>query len=405
MGSSAMPSTTSIPSTTTTIPSILSISISEKLTKMNYPLWRALVLPALRIAQFEGLLTSDDLPSTKQINVTNDDKTATSIENPAYIAWVARDQAILRYLLSSLTHKTLMHDSHCTTTTQEWTTLATLYSSQTQACSVNTKIALSTTKKNHLFVSYYYGKMCQYAYDLTLDGMPLRDDELVAYLLAGLDEEYNFVYTSVVGCTDSIAPSHLYSQVLSFEQHTSLQGQTSHGGALSAMATSRGGQIYSGGCGSGSSSRSIGSGRGHGHGRSTCGGSSSQSGRGSETTKNSNMPQCQVCLKFGHTAKKCWYRYEDDSSYEPCTASLSSSGDVNNNRYIDSGAIDHITGDLDKLTMHDPYCGNDQIQTTNRSGMDITCVGNSIIPTPTRNLTLNNVLHVPTSHKNLISVH
>jgi hypothetical protein len=154
MGSSAMPSTTSIPSTTTTIPSILSISISEKLTKMNYPLWRALVLPALRIAQFEGLLTSDDLPSTKQINVTNDDKTATSIENPAYIAWVARDQAILRYLLSSLTHKTLMHDSHCTTTTQEWTTLATLYSSQTQACSVNTKIALSTTKKNHLFVSY-----------------------------------------------------------------------------------------------------------------------------------------------------------------------------------------------------------------------------------------------------------
>jgi hypothetical protein len=92
MGSSASPltsTTTSIPSTTTTIPSILSIPTSEKLTKMNYLLWRAQVLPALRVAQFEGLLTSDDLPLAKQIIITNDDKTMTSIANPTYIAWVA----------------------------------------------------------------------------------------------------------------------------------------------------------------------------------------------------------------------------------------------------------------------------------------------------------------------------
>jgi hypothetical protein len=37
--------------------------------------------------------------------------------------------------------------------------------------------------------------------------------------------------------------------------------------------------------------------------------------------------------------------------------------------------------------------------------MNITRVGNSIIPTPTRDLILNNVLHVPTTHKNLISIH
>jgi hypothetical protein len=37
--------------------------------------------------------------------------------------------------------------------------------------------------------------------------------------------------------------------------------------------------------------------------------------------------------------------------------------------------------------------------------MNITHVGNSIIPTPIRDLALNNVLHSPTSHKNLISVH
>jgi hypothetical protein len=101
----------------TAIPSLLSIPTSEKLTKTNYPL--------------EGLLNGDDQPSAKQIIITNDDKTTTSTTNPAYVAWVTRDQAVLEYLLSSLTRETLMHVSRCTTATQVWTTLATLYSSQT----------------------------------------------------------------------------------------------------------------------------------------------------------------------------------------------------------------------------------------------------------------------------------
>jgi hypothetical protein len=55
--------------------------------------------------------------------------------------------------------------------------------------------------------------------------------------------------------------------------------------------------------------------------------------------------------------------------------------------------------------MHDPYVGNDQIHAANGSGMDITHIGNTIIPASTHNLVLNNVLHVPSTHKNLISVH
>jgi hypothetical protein len=118
-----------------------------------------------------------------------------------------------------------MHVSQCTTGVGVWSTLATLYSSQTHMRSVNTRIARATTKKNHLSISNYYGKMCQYADDLTTSGTPLRNKELVLYLLTGLDEGYNSMFTSVVGRTDPITPSELYSQLLSFEQHTSLQGQ------------------------------------------------------------------------------------------------------------------------------------------------------------------------------------
>jgi hypothetical protein len=31
------------------------------------------------------------------------------------------------------------------------------------------------------------------------------------------------------------------------------------------------------------------------------------------------------------------------------------------NWYLDSRATDHITRELEKLTMHEHYCGNDQI--------------------------------------------
>jgi hypothetical protein len=37
--------------------------------------------------------------------------------------------------------------------------------------------------------------------------------------------------------------------------------------------------------------------------------------------------------------------------------------------------------------------------------MNIACIDNSIIPNPTCDLILNNILHVPSSYKNLISVH
>jgi hypothetical protein len=55
--------------------------------------------------------------------------------------------------------------------------------------------------------------------------------------------------------------------------------------------------------------------------------------------------------------------------------------------------------------MHDPYTGHDQVHVANGSGMDITCIGTSIIPTTTRPLILTNVLHVPSAHKNRIFVH
>jgi hypothetical protein len=134
-----------------------------------------------------------------------------------------------------------------------------VYFTQTRARSVNTRIALATTRKNQLSISDYFTKMRSYADEMASAGTALTDEELVSYILAGLDEDYNPVFTAIVARTDSVTLGDLYTQLLSFEQHLALQAGGSRGGAGSALAASHSRGGLSGGPG-----RGPGRGRGRG---------------------------------------------------------------------------------------------------------------------------------------------
>jgi hypothetical protein len=98
-----------------------------------------------------------------------------------------------------------------------------------------------------------------------------------------------------------------------------------------------------------------------------------------------------------------------DDSYtdDPPSANMAatSSYQVDPNWYSDTGATDHITSDLDRLTMHQQYNGDDTVQVSNGAGLRITHLGSCSIKTDTRPLALNNVLHVPKIAKHLLSIH
>ena len=66
-------------------------------------------------------------------------------------------------------------------------------------------------------------------------------------------------------------------------------------------------------------------------------------------------------------------------------------------------ATDHITSDLDKLTVQNKYKGPDQILTASGAGMNISNIGHAVIDTSIKSF--NNVLHVPQAKKNLVFVH
>jgi hypothetical protein len=103
---------------------------------------------------------------------------------------------------------------------------------------------------------------------------------------------------------------------------------------------------------------------------------------------------------------ECWHRFDEnftpDDKYAGAAAT---SYGVDSNWCTDTGATDHVTGELEKLTVHDRYMGNDQIHTANGAGMNITRIGHSVVKPPIRNLMLKNVFYAPDATKNLISVH
>ena len=72
---------------------------------------------------------------------------------------------------------------------EAWSTIEVLFTSQTCARAVNTRLALATTKKGAMKATEYIAKMRALGDEMVVVGRPLEEEELVEYILAGLDEE------------------------------------------------------------------------------------------------------------------------------------------------------------------------------------------------------------------------
>jgi histone deacetylase 1/2 len=77
---------------------------------------------------------------------------------------------------------------------------------------------------------------------------------------------------------------------------------------------------------------------------------------------------------------------------------------VETNWYSATGATDPITRELSKISTHEKYNGRDRVKTTNVNGLQIKHIGHSTLRTPNSSLHLNNILHVPSDSKNLLSI-
>ena len=92
------------------------------------------------------------------------------------------------------------------TASEVWKALEEMYSSQSRARAVNTRIALPTTQKGNMSITEYVGKMKSLADEMVYAGKSVDDEELVQYILAELDQEYNPIISAILAHTEGTPP-------------------------------------------------------------------------------------------------------------------------------------------------------------------------------------------------------
>ncbi|CAA0809936.1 Unknown protein [Striga hermonthica] len=388
-------------STTTFAPIPVHHAVRLRLSKTNYTLWRAQLLPFLRGSDLLGYLDGSIAAPSKYVPSSTAEG-AELISNPAYTRWYNQDQQILSGMLSSITEEMLPDVVDAATSKEAWDTLQRMFSSANRARAVQVRLELVNTKKRDLTAADYFRKIKGYATELAAAGNHLSDDEITAYLLAGLPPDYDPYVTSITNRSDRVTIDDAYNYLLAFEaRQLQYQAEAKINVGSTANYAGRGGPSRGRGRGTPST-------RARGRG----GFALTNQGRGSRgppfsTDRPNRGPPCQICGRSGHTAIRCWYRMDESYQDDPPSAAVAatSSYKIDPNWYVDTGATDHIINDLDRLTFREQYHGNDTVQVGNGAGLNIWHTGSCSINTANRPLNLKNVLHVPNISKHLLSVH
>lgn len=84
----------------------IGLLVTEKLTRHNFSLWKAQIMPAIRDGQLEGFLNGKAVEPPKEIEELIDAKKI-STPNEAYAKWVAANQQVLGYLLLTVSKEIL----------------------------------------------------------------------------------------------------------------------------------------------------------------------------------------------------------------------------------------------------------------------------------------------------------
>jgi hypothetical protein len=124
------------------VPSIAFL-VAEKLNRSNHQLWKAQVMSALRGAQKAHFIAADVAAPAKTIK----DKDSKDVPNPEYDLWVAQDQQVLNYLLSSVSRDILAQIATLLTSVKAWDVIESMFASQSRARVINTRMSLATAQK------------------------------------------------------------------------------------------------------------------------------------------------------------------------------------------------------------------------------------------------------------------
>ncbi|KAK1601131.1 hypothetical protein QYE76_007892 [Lolium multiflorum] len=365
------------PSATPVLP-----AITVRLNGNNFMLWRAHALPNLAGARLHGFLDgSAQAPSATIKEGTGTD--ARDVVNPDYAQWWTMDQKVLGHLLGSMHEDISAQLIGCTSAAAAWSAVHAKFSAENRAGVRALRRQIQGLRKGDKSASEYMQKVKALADAMAAAGSPLRDDEIIEYMLAGLGPAYNPIAASMDFAPAPVTLAVFYKNVLNFESlqkqqaesedwtssanlasrpvHLNNPGRTYDSnrpsGGRPADQGAPQGQIGYGQGGQGGQDRRRTDGNGNGGNARNNGGGGNGGGNGRNRRWR---PQCQICDKWGHDANDCRRRYDRDQ--RSGNGASTSSNDNEQYWHLDTGATDHLTSDLERLHVHERYGGKDQEQ-------------------------------------------
>jgi hypothetical protein len=185
--------------------------VREKLSRGNHVIWKAQVFAILTGAQLVRFLDGMNKAPAEKITVKSQKGSDEEVPNPAYDLWKAQEQQVQSYLLTSVSRDVLVQIAALPLAEEVWKHIESSFASQSRARVINTKIALATTQKGSSTIAEYTTKMKSLADDMATAGKKLDDEELISYILTGLDFEYNGVVSSIAARVEPINLGELYA--------------------------------------------------------------------------------------------------------------------------------------------------------------------------------------------------
>jgi hypothetical protein len=137
--------------------------------------------------------------------------------------WHARDQHVLTYLVTSLLREVLAGVASNVTTVTMWAAISRSFASQSRSYVLHLRNQLVATCKGDMSIASYFSTMRGYTDEMAAAGKSLDDDDVVSYILNGLDADYNSLIEQVNGMMETISPETLYSRLHDTEARVASQ--------------------------------------------------------------------------------------------------------------------------------------------------------------------------------------
>ena len=200
--------------------------VSIKLSDTNYLIWSSQIVPVLKSHDLMGFVDGSEPCPSKSLDGSL---------NPAYILWNKKDQYVLSWINATLSDKVLASVYGITSAREVWSSLANKFASQSRTRVHHLKRKLQTLHQGSMKCTDFLEKAKLVSDELAAVGKPLEDDDLMSYIVSGLNPSFNPFITSLSFATrdKNVSFEDFQAELLSYElllenQNTAIPPETNN---------------------------------------------------------------------------------------------------------------------------------------------------------------------------------